>query len=107
MYKTNKNHQVLDVFRKAEEENKKKEPEKDNATYYYTKTLGDLLNKDSLKSPQVIKVPGNTDMKDIYNKVKGDMSHIPGDENDDIILIKSKGNRAPNDILDQEMKTMI
>ena len=34
--KTNKNHQVLDVFRKAEEENKKKEPEQDNATYYYT-----------------------------------------------------------------------
>ena len=38
-------------------------------------------------------------MKDIYDKVKNDMSHIPGDENEDIILIKSKGNRDPNDIL--------
>ena len=41
----------------------------------------------------------------LYDKVKGDMSHIPGDENDDIILIKSKGNRAPNDILGQ-MRTL-
>ena len=37
--KTNKNHQVLDVFRKSEEDNKKKEPEQDNSTYYYIKTL--------------------------------------------------------------------
>jgi len=99
--KTNKNHQVLEVFRKAEEANEKKDPEKDNATYYYTKTLGSVLSKDDLKSPQVIKVPGNTDLKDIYDKVKGDMSHEPGDKYDDIILIKSKGDKNINELLDQ------
>ena len=32
--RTNKNNQVHDVFRKAEEANEKKEPPKDDATYY-------------------------------------------------------------------------
>jgi len=45
--KTNKNYQILDVFRKADEQNQRKKPVQDNATYYYTKTLGDLLNKDT------------------------------------------------------------
>ena len=40
-------------------------------------------------------------MKDIYDKVKGDMSHEPGDKYDDIILIKSKGDKNVNELLTQ------
>ena len=31
-------------------------------------------SKEDIKTPQIIKVAGNTDLKDIYNKVKDDMS---------------------------------
>ena len=75
--KTNKNSPIQDVFRKAEEANEKKDKDKDNANYYYTKTLGSLLNKDALKSPQYTKV-ADTNMRDIYNKIKGDISNGPG-----------------------------
>ena len=41
-------------------------------------------------------------MKDIYNKVKGDMSNRPGDDNDDLFIIKSKnGDKNIDDLLDQ------
>jgi len=98
--RTNKNHQVLQVFRKAEEANNKKL--KDDNKYYYTKTLGSKLNKDGL--PEVTNVPKDTDMKDIYNKVKGDMSNRPGDENDDLVLIKVPPNKDVNDVL-QKLKS--
>ena len=48
--RTNKNHQILQVFRKAEEANNKKL--KDDNKYYYTKVLGSKLNRDGL--PEVI-----------------------------------------------------
>ena len=73
--KTNKNSPIQDVFRKAEEANEKKDKDKDNANYYYTKTLGSLLNKDALKSPQYTKV-ADTNMRDIYNKIKGDILNL-------------------------------
>lgn len=78
-------------------QNEKKDKPKDDHIYYYTKTLGSLLKKDDLKSPQVIKVAGDTEMKDIYNKVKGEMTNKPGDENDDLFLIKAKGDKNLND----------
>ena len=99
--RTNKNFKVHEVFRKAEEQNEKKEKPKDDHIYYYTKTLGSLLKKEDLKSPQVIKVAGDTEMRDIYNKVKGEMTNKPGDENDDLFLIKAKGDKNLNDLLDQ------
>ena len=43
----------------------------DNATYYYTKTLGDLMNNNRPHSQEDIDLPGETEMKNIYNKVKG------------------------------------
>ena len=38
-------------------------------------------------------------MKDIYNNVKGDMSNRPGDQNDDLVLIKVPPNQDVNDVL--------
>ena len=38
-------------------------------------------------------------MKDIYNKVKGDMSIIPGDQNDDLLLNKIPPNKDVKDVL--------
>ena len=72
--KINKNYKVLKVFINDEEDNDKKDFKKDNETYYYTKILESLLSKEDIKTPQIIKVAGNTDLKDIYNKVKDDMS---------------------------------
>ena len=40
-------------------------------------------------------------MKDIYDKVRGDMIHEPGDENNDIFFIKTKGGEKINDLFDQ------
>ena len=77
--KYNKNYQILEIFRKAEEDKDKKNLEKENATYYYTKIIGSILSKEDLKIPQVIKIAGNTDLKDIYNKDKCDLSDEPGD----------------------------
>ena len=70
---SNKNYQVLEVFGKAKEDNDKKDFEKDISNYYYIKVLGSLLSKEHLKTPQIIKVAGNTDLKYIYKKVKGNM----------------------------------
>ena len=50
---------------------KDKKPIQDNATYYYTKTLGDLLNNNRPQSPEAVEDPGETEMKNIYNIVKG------------------------------------
>ena len=61
------------MFRKAEEDNDKKDFGKDNSNYYYIKVLGSWLSREHLKTPQIIKVTRNTDLKDIYNKVKGNM----------------------------------
>ena len=60
---------------KQKKQMKKKDKDKDNANYYYTKTLGSLLNKDALKSPQYTKV-ADTNMRDIYNKIKGDILNL-------------------------------
>ena len=57
--RTNKNYQVLQVFRKAEEANDKKL--KDDNVYYYTKVLGSKLNNNGI--PEVTEVPKDTDMK--------------------------------------------
>ena len=86
--KTNKKHRVEDVFRKAEEANAKREQEKDNSKYYYTKTLGDLLKRDELQSSDINNVPGDIEMKKIYNKVKGDMINNPEDDDNDLFVIK-------------------
>ena len=94
---TNKNSQVKDVFRKAEEANEK---QKDPAKYYYTKLLGVKGNKDLAKNPQVNNVPGETPMKDIYNKVKGGSTSRPEDDNNGVLLIKVKGDKSLNDVLD-------
>jgi len=91
--KLNKNSQVLQVFRKVEDANEK--PVKDNDKYYYTKALGDL-NK-GLKPNETTR---DTNMKDIYNKVKGDMSNKPDDE-EYIFLIKVKGDKSVNDALNK------
>ena len=48
--------------------------------------MGSKLNKDGL--PEISNVPKGTDMKDIYNKVKGEMTNKPGDEGVNLILIK-------------------
>lgn len=37
----------------------------------YTKTLGDILNNNRPHYLEVDEVPGETEMKYIYNKVKG------------------------------------
>ena len=38
-------------------------------------------------------------MKDIYNKVKGDMSIKPGDQNEDLVLIKVPPKQDVNVVL--------
>ena len=40
-------------------------------------------------------------MKDIYNKVKGDMTNKPGDENNDMFVIKVPANKNINDVLNK------
>jgi len=102
--KTNINSQVKDVFRKADENNKKddEKEDEDKAAYYYTKVLGeDKLNKDIIKDPEVNEVPGETEMREIHDKVKGDNINRPEDENNGVLLIKAKGGQNINDILDK------
>jgi hypothetical protein len=103
--RTNKNYTVKDVFRKAEEADDKKEKAKDKATYYYILTLG--ANKDKPKEPQITKATGDTDIKDVYNKLKGDLSYKPGkgNENDGVLLIKAKSDKNPKDILNKIKST--
>ena len=98
--KTNKPYKVEQVFRKAEEANDKKEREKDKAKYYYIKLLGAKANKEA-KEP-LAKTTGDTDITDVYNKLKGDMAYRPGmgDENDAVLLIKSKTDKTDKAILD-------
>ena len=59
--------------------------------------MGSKLNKDGL--PEISNVPKGTDMKDIYNKVKGEMTNKPGDEGVNLILIKVQPNKDVNDVL--------
>ena len=65
---------------------------KDDNNYYYL-----IINKNEL--PEVSNFPKDTDMKEIYNKVKGDMSIIPGDQNDDLLLNKVPPNKDVKDVL--------
>ena len=86
----NKNSIVKQVFRKAEEQNEKNI--KDYDTYYYTKAVGDRIKNDL----QSINTNRDTNLKDIYNNVKGDMSDNPNDDQY-IFLIKIKGDKKVDD----------
>ena len=94
---------MLQVFRKAEEANEKKEKEKDKSNYFYLKALGSENKKDLNKTPEITKATGDTDIKDVYNRLKGDLLYNPGkgDENDGVLLIKSKSDKNPNEILNK------
>ena len=89
----NKKSQVAQVFRKAEDANEKQA--KDNDKYYYTKVIGDN-NKDV----KPLETTRDTNMKDIYGKLKGDLSINPEDE-EFIFLIKVKGDKTVNDALNK------
>ena len=99
--KTNKKYKVLDVFRNAEVANDKKYREKDKAKYYYIKLLGDKDNKEAQEP--LIKAIGDTDIKDVYNKLKGDKINKSGMENknDGVLLIKSKIEFKDKDLLNK------
>ena len=84
---TNKNLPVKSVFKKMDQDKKKKEPEFDNSAFYYTKTLGDLAKKDEV--PKVTPIDPETEMKVLYNKLRGDMTNKPEDKNNDIFLIQA------------------
>ena len=73
--------------------------------YYYTKTLGKLLNKDEPKATQVNKINGDTNIKDVFNKVRGDMTSRPEDEKNDVFLIKVPNEKNLDDVLDK-IKTL-
>jgi hypothetical protein len=90
--KLNKDSQVKQVFRKVEEANEKK----DNDAYYYTKAIGDKIKR----GLEPIKTTRETDIKDIYNKVKGDMSNKSEDD-EYIFIIKVKGDKSINDALNK------
>ena len=60
----------------------------DKPVYYYKKQLGDLLNKYGPKTPELTQITGDEDKKEIYNKVKGDLSDKFGDEKNDAFLFK-------------------
>ena len=90
--KLNKDSQVKQVFRKVEEANEKK----DNDAYYYTKAIGDKIKR----GLEPIKTTRETDIKDIYNKVKGDMSNKSEDD-EYIFIIKVKGDKSVNDALNK------
>jgi hypothetical protein len=89
----NKKSQVAQVFRKAEDANEKQA--KDNDKYYYTKVIGDK-NKDL----NPVETTKDTNMKDIYAKLRGDMGNGPEDE-EFIFLIKIKGDKSVNDALNK------
>jgi len=91
--RTNKKSQVAQVFRKVEDANEKQT--KDNDKYYYTKVIGD--NNKDVKPVETTK---DTNMKDIYGKLKGDLSINPDDE-EFIFLIKVKGDKSVNDALNK------
>ncbi|MBP5407644.1 MAG: hypothetical protein J6Y42_00725, partial [Bacilli bacterium] len=102
--KTNTKSQVKDIFRKADENDKKddEKEDEDKAVYYYTKVLGDdKLNRDIVKDPEINEVPAETEMRDIHNLVKGDNINKPEEENNGVLLIKAKGDQSINDILDK------
>ena len=99
--KTNKPYKVEQVFRKAEEANNKKDKEQDKAKYYYIKLLGAKANKEA--KPPLSKTDGDADITDVYNKLKGDLAYKPGmgDENDAVLLIKSKVDMKDKDLADK------
>ncbi|MBP3801733.1 MAG: hypothetical protein J6I85_06920, partial [Clostridia bacterium] len=98
---TNKNNKVKDVFRKAEEsqaprkKDKEKEKKREEPKYYYTKVLGSKMKKPS--DVKLTKVPKDTNMKDLYNKVKSDGSKKP--EDDGILVVKVTGDADLNEVL--------
>ena len=96
--RVNKNHQLFQVFRKLEDANDRQNV--DPAQYYFTNALGDGITKNTLNNLQANKAANDTNIKDIYNNVKGDMTNKPEDD-EYVYLIKVKGDKDVNDALNK------
>lgn len=84
----NKSNQISNLFKEADDD-------KEGANYYYRKVLGGTADRPG--EEQLIKIPGDTDVDNVYDQIKDDLGNFKSPE-EGIQLVKIVGDINPNDI---------